>query len=309
MVHEYAPPTPEILQWVARNVHLRARVIRVASLPGGITADMDRITVETPTGVDDVVLRRWPTEDRAEGLVTREAAALEAVRGRVPAPRLIATDEDGATTGVRCSLTTALPGQPDLAPVDMESWVEQLASTQAAIHAIPDRPPGLSDRYDRGAATSSPDRYGIRHRTLDWLADRGLREAAREAASGPLAEERVLVHGDYQHFNVLWSDGRLSGVVDWPSAGTGNRGRDVGHCRLNLAVLFDAKTADDYLLRYERGAGVRVDRRADLRALLCFDLDWQRFIPRQVAGRADVDLAGMPHRVTAAVRSAVDGIS
>jgi aminoglycoside phosphotransferase (APT) family kinase protein len=159
-----------------------------------------------------------------------------------------------------------------------------------------------------GTGRPSPDQYGAHHRPLDWLTDPGLREAAREAASGPLVEEPTFVHGDYQHFNVLWSDGRLSGVVDWPYAGIGNRGSDVGHCRLNLAVLFDARTAEDYLTMYERAAGVRVDRRADLRALLCFDLRWQRFIPRQVNGRAPLDLAGMPDRVSAAVRSALSGI-
>ena len=55
-------------------------------------------------------------------------------------------------------------------------------------------------------------------------------------------------------------------------------------------------------------AGVRVDRRADLRALLCFDLEWQDFIPHQVAGRAPLDVAGMPDRVAAAIREALDGI-
>lgn len=94
----------------------------------------------------------------------------------------------------------------------------------------------------------------------------------------------------------------------WPNAATGNRGSDVGHCRLNVAALFDTQTADDYRVVYERAAGVRVDRRADLRALLCFDLEWQHFIPRQVAGRAPLDVAGMPGRVAAAVRSALDGI-
>ncbi len=258
---------------------------------------MDRLTVSSPTGLTDVVLRRWPGGDWAEGLVAREASALASVRGRsVPAPELIALDEDGAQTGVRCTLTSALTGQPDLSPADMQSWLGQLATTQAAIHAVPDHP---QTRWDGWYQDDAP---------LEWLADPGLRDAARAAASGPLVEENVLVHGDYQHFNVLWRDGRLSGVVDWPNAATGNRGSDVGHCRLNLAVLFDTSTAEDYLVMYERAARVRVDRRADLRALLCFDLEWQHFIPRQVAGRAPLDLAGMPGRVAAAIRGSLDEI-
>ena len=107
---------------------------------------------------------------------------------------------------------------------------------------------------------------------------------------------------------MLWQGDRLSGVVDWPNAATGNRGSDVGHCRLNLAVLFDSRTAEDYLVMYERAAGVRVDRRGDLRALLCFDPGWQRFIPRQVAGRAPLDLPGMPGRVAEVIRHTLDRI-
>lgn len=295
--HEYEPPSPEMLRWAARQVDRRAHVVAVVPLPGGITAHMDRVRVGSPAGVEDVILRRWPDEDWADGLVAREAAALVAVRGsEVPAPELLATDETGTDAGVRCTLTSAVVGQPDLAPTDLLSWLGQLATTHAAIHAIPRHLP-----IRRGGTfdDSAP---------LDWLADHGLRAAAREAASGPPGDADVLAHGDYQHFNVLWRDGRLTGVVDWPNAATGNRGGDVGHCRLNLAVLFDAATAADYLVRYERAAGVRVDRRADLRALLEFDLGWRSFIPRQVAGRAPLDLAGMPDRVAATVRDALAGI-
>jgi aminoglycoside phosphotransferase (APT) family kinase protein len=256
---------------------------------------MDRVTVDSPTGLTDVVLRRWPDEDWAKSMVAREAAALAAIRGgEVPAPRLLAMDENGAETGGRCTLTSALTGQPDLSPTDMRSWLNQLATTQVAIHAVPDRPQTRWDGWYRDDVA------------LDWLTDRGLRDAAREAAAGPLAEEKVLIHGDFQHFNVLWRDGQLSGVVDWPNAATGNRGSDVGHCRLNLAVLFDAGTAEDYLTTYERAAGVRVDRRADLRALLCFNSRWQVFVPRQVAGRAPLDVAGMPGRVAATIRIALN---
>jgi aminoglycoside phosphotransferase (APT) family kinase protein len=197
-------------------------------------------------------------------LVTRQSAALAAIRGHGgPAPGLLAMDEDGAETGVRCTLTSALTGQPDLTPADLRSWLRQLATTQAAIHAVPDHPQTRWDGwYGDDTPGTSPDRYGVRCRPLDWLADRGLRDAAREAASGLLGEEKVLVHGDYKHFIVLWRHGRLTGVVDWPNAPTGDRGSDVGHCRLNLAVLIDATTAADSLLMYERAAGVRVDRRA-----------------------------------------------
>ena len=294
---DYLPPDREALQWVATRVHPRSRVISVTPLLGGITAHMDRIAVESPAGKRDLVLRRWPGEDWADGLVAREASALAAVRGcGVPAPELLAADEDGAEAGVRCTLTSALEGEPDLDPVDLQSWLRQLAETQSAIHAVPDR-----------SLTRSDGEYAD-DRGLEWLEDSGLRAAAREAASGPIAAELVLVHGDYQHFNVLWSHGRLSGVVDWPHAGTGSRGRDVGHCRLNLAVLFGRGAAAEYLAAYESAAGVSVDRRADLRALLSFDLEWQQFIPRQVAGRARLDVAGMPGRVAATVADTLDGM-
>jgi hypothetical protein len=126
---EYEPPTPEVLAWVARQVHPRGRVTAVAPLPGGITAHMDRVSVAAPNGHDDVVLRRWPEDDWADGLVAREADALTAVRDHgVPAPHLLAMDEDGTEAGVRCTVTTALAGEPDLAPVDRQSWLAQLAT-------------------------------------------------------------------------------------------------------------------------------------------------------------------------------------
>jgi aminoglycoside phosphotransferase (APT) family kinase protein len=294
---EYLPPDRETLRWAAHSLHPRARVSSVTPLLGGLTAHMDRITVESPTGLQDLVLRRWPGDDWADGLVTREASALAAVRGcDIPAPELLGADEDGAESGVRCTLTSALEGEPDLSPTDLPSWLGTLAATQAAIHAVPER---SLTRWDGWYEDGAP---------LEWLEDSGLRAAAREAACGPLAAEQVFVHGDYQHFNVLWRNGRLSGVVDWPNAGTGSRGGDVGHCRLNLAVLFGPGAAAEYLAAYESAAGVSVDRRADLRALLCFDLAWQRFIPRQVAGRARLDVAGMPDRVAAAVQDTLDGI-
>lgn len=177
VLRAYQPPTLENLQWVTEHVHPHARVAAVVPLPGGITADMDRVSVESPTGLEDVVLRRWRDEEWAEGLVAREAAALAAVRGHgVPAPRLLAMDEDGSETGVQCTLTSALTGHPDLSPTDMQSWLDQLATTQAAIHAVPNHPPARWHRWSE------------RSRPLDWLADP--RAAERRPTGGRGATSR-----------------------------------------------------------------------------------------------------------------------
>lgn len=71
-----------------------------------------------------------------------------------------------------------------MCPADTRSWLGHLATTQAAIHMVPNQ---LQARWDGWYGD------GV---TLDWLEDRGLCDAASEAASGPLVDEKVLVHGD-----------------------------------------------------------------------------------------------------------------
>jgi aminoglycoside phosphotransferase (APT) family kinase protein len=116
-----------------------------------------------------------------------------------------------------------------------------------------------------------------------------------EEQESPLA--RRFIHGDFQHFNVLWSRGRLSGVVDWCSAASGPPDIDTGHCQLNLAVLFGADWAQRFRLAYEARAGRRVDPWWELYAIAGYGDAWPQFIPVQVHGRAQVDVAGMTGRV------------
>ncbi|MBL5777794.1 aminoglycoside phosphotransferase family protein, partial [Bacillus sporothermodurans] len=63
------------------------------------------------------------------------------------------------------------------------------------------------------------------------------------------------IHRDYHPTNILWVDDKVSGVVDWVNACRGPAGIDIGHCRLNLAMLFGVSTADEFLSAYEKLAG------------------------------------------------------
>jgi aminoglycoside phosphotransferase (APT) family kinase protein len=79
--------------------------------------------------------------------------------------------------------------------------------------------------------------------------------------------EPRFIHRDFQHFNLLWSRRRLTGVVDWGSAASGPPDMDVGHCRLNLAVLYDADWAERFRLACQARAGQRTDPWWELYAL------------------------------------------
>jgi hypothetical protein len=72
--------------------------------------------------------------------------------------------------------------------------------------------------------------------------------------------------------------------------------RDVGHCQLNLAILWGVDAADDFRARYEAESGRRSDPYWELRSALAFLPGWH-FIQLQAGRRLRVDIAGMNGRV------------
>ena len=284
-------PTPAQLAWVERTVGSGARVTGGRRMLGGIASTVHRLSLRLRGGTaTHVVLKRFtdPEWGDTQAMVRNESAALAAIEATaVPAPRLLGASPDGADTdGVPSLLMTRAPGRVWLTPHDLDAWIRQLAAVLPSLHASA---AGALTRqledHDPLTVPASASRPDI------WIAAKQLMET--EPPSG----EAVFVHGDYQHFNVLWSRGRLSALVDWSSAQVASPDLDVGHCRLNLAVLYSAEVAERFRHAYEAEAGRRVAPWWDVHQLLAFDDSWQDFIPLQVAGRAPVDVRGMTGRV------------
>jgi hypothetical protein len=278
---------------------------------GGITSSVHRLSVRTVRGTTQVVLKRFSdphvsSPDRAstepdrlstrlaevwadaEAIVINEATAIAAVEATVvPAPRLLGVSPDGADTdGAPSLLMTRAAGRVWLTPHDLDAWIRQLATLLPMLHA------GSADVWTH--QRRDPDALVVPRSALRpdvWAAARNL------IATEPPKSELVLTHGDYQHFNVLWSRGRLSALVDWSSSRVAPADLDVGHCRLNLAVLFSQEVAEDFRRAYESEAGRPVEPWWDVHQLLAYSESWPTFIPVQVAGRAPVDVRGMTGRV------------
>jgi hypothetical protein len=240
-----------------------------------------------------VVLRRPEPEwigDDAE-VTQREAATLAHVRAHtaLPVPEVVAV----RSTPRPALLMRKLAGRIDLAPRDPVRWLQQQADALTAIHAVPPI---------RGApiVVGAPDLSSRRPPSWSRHPHRWEQALATIAAGHPdparSAAEATFVHGDFQHFNLLWSRGRLTGIVDWSGDPTRRHpARDVGHCRLNLVILYGSEVAEDLARGY---AGPPLDPWWDLLETCVFLPSWGGIITRQVGNRLpSFDVDAMHRRV------------
>jgi aminoglycoside phosphotransferase (APT) family kinase protein len=227
------------------------RVISVAVLPGATSSALHRVEVERNGKHLGLVLRRFTNDDwvRAEpDLALREAVSLQhAARAGLPAPELVAIDKDGSYCGVPATLVTLVQGEVVLLPANRQEWIRGLAHAAAQIHRVDAA--GFRWKYRR---YNDRDSLQVPQWSQQQDAWRKAIDLVQDAAP---SYRESFVHRDYHPSNVLWSNGRVSGVVDWVNACRGPAGIDVAWCRHNLANLHGVSAADDFLSAYIEAAG------------------------------------------------------
>jgi aminoglycoside phosphotransferase (APT) family kinase protein len=112
-----------------------------------------------------------------------------------------------AALGGPAVLMTHMPGKVHLMPRDREWWAAD-GTMLARIHGL--------------ALDGTPFESSLDRNQLSPPSDASRADVWREAIAA-VAEERAptrsyFLHRDYQHFNMLWSRERLTGVVDWTRA-------------------------------------------------------------------------------------------
>ncbi len=232
-------PSPEALEAVRRLAGPSAAIVAVVRLEGGQHAGTWRVDTEGPA--TSVVVRQFPAGDDAPLREHRVLGALGGLGGLAPVP--LGSDRPGGLSKQPTSLISWLDGRPDIVPADPEKWARELGRGLAAVHALPaERLKELPSVFE--------DRGGSRE-----ILGGPLAAEVRDRWSEIVASPEALVHGDYWSGNVVWRDGRLTGIVDWSAGSRGPRGFDLGWCRLDLVILFDEAIADDFLAAYEAAAG------------------------------------------------------
>lgn len=180
--------------------------------------------------VGETAVLRVPRGRGGADRVRRETATLRTVGEllpRLPLPRVLPlrADADGPAM-----LTSRLPGSPaeDLREVTtarLDAYADLLGRLRAApgpalAHRLPVRAWCGGRDWPRLVAEELVPRLPARHRPV---AERALRELlAIEVTATP-----ALCHGDFGPHNILWTDGRPTGLIDLDHAAVGDLALDL----------------------------------------------------------------------------------
>lgn len=297
---------PAAASWVSWQLEVGEQVLGVQILPGGITAEMRKLTIGTRDGgVRHLVLRTYVEPyylERAEDSLNREAGALSLlVDTDVVAPALVAVDPTGEECGQPSLLMTFLPGRTILDDRLVETRVPLLAGHLVTIHRL--QPTVRPPRYE---TLTTPDSV-----IVPKCADRTLWAEAIDMIRKPVpAFDGRFLHRDFQPGNVLFEvsprspvDVRLVGVIDWAGTSWGPADLDVAHCCTNLALLHGASWGLRFVDAYQQAGGVLAANPSDrlfwlVRDCLAASEEVQQISrPWRQAGRTELSSDVVEHRL------------
>ncbi|TCP31517.1 aminoglycoside phosphotransferase (APT) family kinase protein [Scopulibacillus darangshiensis] len=238
-----------VLEWVTDSIGPNSDITSIEPLKGGISSSVYRVSVKKNGETETFVLRLFTNEEwllEEPDLACHEAESLQvARRTSLPVPELVAVDEYGKACGKPAVLMSKLAGHVDLDPG--ENWYNQLAAALVKIHTVTAASlPWHYFSYTDILSASVPSWSNIPDQ---W------ERAFKILKEKPPHNQTCLIHRDFHPANVLWKDGRITGIVDWVNACQGPAGTDLGHCRANLAMLHGVPAADQFLQSYESIAG------------------------------------------------------
>lgn len=232
-------------QRLVERIEPGGRPLRARPLAGGVSAQVTAVDLQAPDGqVKTLVLRCHGAADRRQNpnIAADEFALLTKLHHAglpVPQPRYL--DRHGELLGCPGLVVDYIAGRPEGRPAALAARAGELAAALARIHVV-----------DAGDLGFLPDKG---HRVGRWLAAgppavshphpaaaTAAWAALRKAPRWPGPNGKTLLHGDFWPGNLLWREGRLSGIIDWEDACLGDPLADLANSRLELLWACDGNT-------------------------------------------------------------------
>ncbi len=234
------------------------KILQQLGQEGGEVEVLKGATSSLVLRVGEGILRVHTNQDwlREEpDLVSHEVFALQAAGDLAP-------DVLDYQTDVRDEIPpwlymTRSPGEIRIDRVDTV-YVERLACTLAAIHALP---------VPEARYVYRP--YATERHVPTWTNRPKL--WCRLLTVQPIESQHIrFIHRDFHPVNVLYEIDETCHTIDWVNACIGPVEVDLAHCRLNLALLESVEVADHFLESYLKQTKRSYDHAWDIRAVFDF---------------------------------------
>ena len=227
----------------------QAQLLEVVPLTGGVSADVQALTLRNADGETfKVVVRQHPDrtfKDRSADLTRLEYQLLVALYGAgLPVPEPLMLDVTGEIVPAPALVMTYVEGSAEIDNDDLSAQMDEMAQVLCAIHDLA-----------ASALPALPDRLNPLPEMLRFLPEGTLWQALREYlrdASWPAYQGRpCLLHGDFWPQNLLWRDGELVAVLDWEDAAIGDPMADVAGARVELGWTHGEQAVAQFTRAYE----------------------------------------------------------
>ena len=194
--------------------------------------------------IDDAWIFRFPKSADAAADLARELDILLRLQGKlplpIPDPQYQARDDDSGVLlfmGYR-----RLPGEPLLREKFaglqgeervLEDLARDLARFLRRLHAIAPAEIGLRPSGESAKAEWTRIGADVQEKLFPYMrvdaraaAARNFREALNDADLWQ--DDECLIHGDFGTGNILYREGRISGIIDFGFCGAGDKAQDLG---------------------------------------------------------------------------------
>ena len=283
-----------LLEWAADVVGTHD-FEQVEALPGGSASSVWRLVAETDRGPLAVVAKQLQPRvvELDAGLIGREVRVLEALRPLdLPVPEPLASDPDGICSGRPALLMSLVEGELLQGEAALRAAIPEFVGA-ILLWQTRARDVVAGRRFEPWFDVSEPRPHPLSARAELWA------RAAEIAQRFPAPLATGFIHRDPHPANMLFSEGRLAGVIDWPHAGRGPRGVDVSRMAINLACALDVDATRELRERWEHATGERHDPLLDVYALLECDEANGSAVPAFAALGLDLDGAEIRRRMEA----------
>ena len=187
----------------------------------------------------------------------REKEAMNWLQGKLPVPPVVAYHEEKNTTYL---ITKRLPGissHEEPYRHNQEITFRILSEGLRAIHKVKAISCPLPQYTADGLIQEAKHNVQTGAVTTQSLKSRGDSRTPQEALNQvlslcPLKEQNIFTHGDYCSPNILIHNNRLSGFIDWGSAGMGDPHRDLVSAQYSIRRNLGEEWVNPFFDHYGR---------------------------------------------------------